>query len=91
VDSATHDMAAQCGDGGEPKLYLFTTQTSFFDSPTRVVGVNLLYKRSQTKCNWSLVPVDAGVDSATHDMVVLGCLFGPHVRIHRYAYVVVLF
>ena len=28
IDSATHDMAAQCGAGGQPKLHLLRAYTS---------------------------------------------------------------
>jgi hypothetical protein len=76
VDSATHDMVAQCCAeccaGGQSKLDLICTHTRMccrcymrrWSEP-----FDLHFFLSQTKYNWSLSPVDADVERATHDMV----------------------
>jgi hypothetical protein len=72
VDSATHDMVTQCGDGGQHKFDLlhihtrlqYRMQVRRWSEP---VDFPLLL--SQTKYKRSLAPDEADVDSATHDMV----------------------
>jgi hypothetical protein len=43
MDSATHDMAAQCGGGGQFKSDLLITYT-YEVVPTRMVGLNSVFK-----------------------------------------------
>jgi hypothetical protein len=72
VHSATHNMVAQCGAGGKPKLVLLSTLTRLwcrYHLSQRCEPVDLPLLLSQTKCIWSLAPVEADVHSATHDMV----------------------
>jgi hypothetical protein len=71
VDSATHDIADQCGAGGQPKLDLLSTHTKLWCCCNvrrwrEPVDFPLLL--SQTKYQWSLAPVVVDVDSATHDI-----------------------
>jgi hypothetical protein len=79
VDSATHDMVAQCGTGGKPRFDLLSTHTRLWCRPDQrewCEPVDLPLLLSQTKYNWSLVPVEADVDSATLDMVAQCGLVG---------------
>jgi outer membrane lipopolysaccharide assembly protein LptE/RlpB len=72
LDNGTHDMVAQSGAGGIPKLDLLSTQTRLWCRPYErrwSVPVDLPLLVSQTKYNRSLEAVDAEVDSATNDMV----------------------
>jgi hypothetical protein len=63
--------------GGQPKLDLLTTYLRLWCCCyarrwCELVDLPLLL--SQTNYNWSLAPVEAHVDSATHDMVAqCGC------------------
>jgi hypothetical protein len=71
VDSATHDVVAHCGAGGQPKLELHRKHTRMWcccyaRRGHKPVDISLLL--SPTKYNWSLAPVEADVDSATHDV-----------------------
>ena len=70
-DSATHDMEAQCGAGGQPKSDLLGTHMRLWRWPcarqwSEPVDFRLLL--SQPKSNWSLAAVEADNDSATQDM-----------------------
>jgi hypothetical protein len=72
VDSATHDMVAQCSAGGKHKSDLLSTHTrlSYRLQVRRwSEAVDLPLLPSQTKCNWSLAAVETDVDSGPHDMV----------------------
>jgi len=58
--------------GGQPKLVLLSTLTRLwcrYHLSQRCEPVDLPLPLSQTKCIWSLAPVEADVHSATHDMV----------------------
>jgi hypothetical protein len=71
VDSAAHDMETERGAGGKPIVDLFRTHTRLWYSCSvrrwrEPVDLRLLL--SQTKYNWSIAPVGADVDSATHDI-----------------------
>jgi hypothetical protein len=78
VDSITHDLGAQCGAGGQPaspkaKGDLMNTHTRLWyrlQARGWSEPVDLPLLLSQTKYNRSLTAIEAGVDSATHDMVV---------------------
>jgi len=69
VDSATHDMVAQCGAGSQPLLELLRKHTRLscccnMRRWSEPVDLPLLV--SQTKYNWSLALDAADVDSTTH-------------------------
>jgi hypothetical protein len=67
VDSAKHDMVAQCGAGGQPKLDLLTTYIRLWCccyARRWYEPVDLPLLLSQTNYNWSLAPVEAHEDSA---------------------------
>jgi hypothetical protein len=72
VGSATHDMVAQSGAGGKPKLDLLSTHSTLYYRLqvrrwSKPVDFHLLL--SQTKYNQSPAAVEEDVGSATHDMV----------------------
>jgi hypothetical protein len=72
VDSATHDMVAQCGAGGQPKLDLLRTHTRpscCCNMRKLSEPVDLPLLLSKTKYNWSLALDEAYVNIATHDML----------------------
>jgi hypothetical protein len=73
VDSTRHDMVAQRGAGGKPKMDIIRTHRRlrcwcymcrWFEP------LDLPLLPSQTKHNRSLAAVEAHVDSARHDMAV---------------------
>jgi hypothetical protein len=70
-DSATYDMQAQCGAGGQPKSDLLSAHTRLWRWPYArrwSEPVDLPLVLSQTKLNWSLAAVEADNYSATYDM-----------------------
>jgi L-arabinose isomerase len=72
VDSATHDMVAQCGDGGQHKFDLLRTHTRLqYRMQVRRWSEQAAFPLLlfQTKYKRSLAPDEADVDSAAYDMV----------------------
>jgi hypothetical protein len=79
VDSDRHDMAAQCGAGGRPKVDLLSTYTRLWCWPyvrRWSEPVDLPFPLSQAKYNWSLAQDDATVDIDTHDIAAHCGAFG---------------
>jgi hypothetical protein len=73
VDSVRYDMVAQCGAGGQPKLYFNMTHTRLWRwcyARRNFEPVDLPLLLSQTNYNWSLAPVEAHVDSATPNVAL---------------------